>query len=577
MNNLRNYISKIFYILPKGQSFTFLFIIILTLINTIFELLGIGLIIPFLSLFFEDTNSKFIENLSFLNDFSNENKILFILFLLLIVFILKNFFLLFFHKKKINFSQDLAALMADKLYRKYIRKNYIYFTNKNSSELIRNITGEANLFALGIVFSLIGLMTDSIIFISILCFLFVYNFKASLIATLTILSFGFVIMFLQQKKLKAWGKVRMFHSNALIKLIQETIGNIKEVILYNNYDFLINKFTFHTKENAKAGKKKDFFFVLPRPILEVVVVFMMIILVYIFVRNNQSTSEIFIIIGVFSFASIKLIPSTTNILRSLQGLRYNAPSMDKLYEELKNDNYEYRDIDNINLNKVFDFKEIELKNVSFGYPDKKKPILSLINLKIIEGEKIGFLGETGSGKTTLVNLIAGLVEPTNGEILINGENINKNLKIWQNNIGYVSQSIYLADESFEFNISFKNPDKKKNMDRINHLIDILGLKTFINSQIDGLSTKVGEKGIKISGGQLQRIGIARALYSKPNFLILDEATNALDLETQDLVINNIYKEMDNKTVLSISHDINALQKCSKIFKIIDNKLEIVKK
>ena len=304
MNNLKNFISKVLYILPKGQSDIFLIIVLLTLLNTVFEILGIGLIIPFLSLFFEDTESKFIQQITFLNNFSNENKILFILFLLLIVFILKNIFLLFFHKKKINFSQDLAALISKKLYQKYIKKNYIYLTNKNSSELIRNIIGEANLFSLGIVFSLINLLSDSIIFVSILFFLFIFNFKASLIATVTILFLGFIIIFFQQKKLKSWGSLRMFHSAAIIKLIQETFGNIKEIILSNNFNFLINKFSFHTKENAKAGKKKDFYFVVPRPILEVVVVVMMIILVYVFINNNQSTSEIFIIIGVFSFASI---------------------------------------------------------------------------------------------------------------------------------------------------------------------------------------------------------------------------------------------------------------------------------
>ena len=371
----------------------------------------------------------------------------------------------------------------------------------------------------------------------------------------------------------------MYHSNAIIKIIQETLGNIKEVIISNNFNFFINKFAFHTKENAVAGKKKDFYFVVPRPILEIVVVIMMLILVYTFIKNDQSTSEIFITIGVFSFASIKLIPSITNMTRSFQGLKYNSPSLDTLYRELKTDEYDLEDNDNSNessLRNNFEFREIEIKNVSFNYQDKKNLILNKINLKINNGDKIGFLGETGSGKTTLVNIISGLIAPSSGNILINGQEINKNLKNWQNNIGYVSQNVYLADESFIFNISFKNLDIKKDMKRIEHLIDILELRIFINSQKDGLNTKVGEKGIKISGGQLQRIGIARALYSNPNILVLDEATNALDLETQEQVINNIYKEMANKTIITISHDIKTLKKCTKIFKIIDNKLEIVK-
>ena len=304
---MKNYISKVLYILPGGLSGTVYTIIILTLLNTIFELLSIGLIIPLLSMFFEDTKLKFLEELPFLNNMENGDRILFILILLLIVFILKNLFLFFVYKKKINFAQNLAASMSKKIYSKYIKKSYIYLCNKNSSELIRNIISEANAFALSIVFSLINLMSDLIIFISILFFLFIYNFEASIIATGTILFFGLGIIFLQQNKLKLWGGMRMFHSSAIIKLIQESFGNIKEIILSNNFDYFINKFRFHAMENAEAGKKKDFYFIVPRPALEVIVVFMMIILVFVFLKNNQPTSEILIIIGVFSFASIKLI------------------------------------------------------------------------------------------------------------------------------------------------------------------------------------------------------------------------------------------------------------------------------
>jgi len=573
---LKNYISKVFYIIPNGYIRIFITIIILTLLNTTFELIGIGLIIPFLSLFFEDANLNFLEQLTFLNNMTNEDKIIYVLFLLLIVFILKNLFLLFFHKVKINFSQNLAAIMSKKLYEKYIKKNYIYFSGKNSSELIRNITGEANTFALAIVFTLINLMSDLIIFISILVFLFIYNFLVTIIATTIILVFGLIIILFQQKKLKLWGQMRMFHSNAIIKLIQETIGNIKEIILSNNFKYLINKFNFHNVENAKAGKKKDFFFIIPRPILEVIIMFMMLALVHILLKNNQSTSEIFITLGVFTFASIKLMPATTNIMSSLQGLKYNSASLDALYNELKNSDEDNKifNSENNSFNK-FEFEEIKIKNISFYYPGKNDPVFKGLNLEICKGDKIGFLGETGSGKTTLINLIAGLITPSSGEILINNQNMQKKINVWQDNIGYVSQKVYLADESLEYNITFNKPGEKIDKQRIEYLIDILNLNDFIKSQNNGLETSVGENGIKLSGGQLQRIGIARALYPKPNILIFDEATNALDLKTQDFVIENIYSEMEKKTIISISHDINSLKKCSKIFKLNNNKIEII--
>jgi len=574
---LKNYISKIIYILPKSWFKSVLSIIILTLFNAIFELFGIGLVIPFLSVFLDET-SFILDYIPIVKNLEKENLILIFILLFLIVFIFKNLFLLIFQKIKINFSYNLAKEISTNLYTQYLKNNYIFFTLRNTSELIRNTTAEAHLFSFGVIVPILTLISDLIIFISIIIFLIFYNPTASLIAAVVMILFGFLIILFQLKQLKLFGSIRQIHAKSLLKLVTESIGNIREIILSNNHDFFSKKFLFHTNENAKAGKKRDFYYILTRPVLEILTVLMFLILVYMLVKFGSEYSEIFIVLGVFSFASIKLVPTIGNIMKGIQGLRYNSVVVDIIYKELKNKSADFNIDRKISKNKnPLEFNKINLVNVNYSYPTNPTKIFENINLEINKGEKVGLIGESGSGKTTLINLITGLIQPTKGTVELNNQKLENNIKGWQNIIGYVSQNVYLADESFLFNIVFKKAGSEIDMDRVNYLLEILDLKNLLNSQIDGLNTLVGEKGIKISGGQMQRIGIARSLYDKPEVLILDEATNALDVSTEKKVLENINKEMDNKTVISISHDKNSLKFCEKIFSVNKNEIKKIDK
>ena len=570
---MKNFISKILYILPKGWKKSIFYITILTLLNAVFELFGIGLVIPFLSVLLGETNT-IVNDISFVKDLEKEYLILIFILIFLVIFTIKNMFLLFFQKIKINFSYDLAKAVSTKLYLRYLKKNFIFFTLRNTSELIRNTNAETHLFSFGVMVPILTLISDFIIFSTILIFLIFYNPMATLIAAVVMILFGFLMVILQLNKLKLYGKIRQEHANSLLKLITESIGNIKEIILSSNQQFFADKFLYHNEENAKAGKKKDFFFILTRPVLEVLTILMFLILVYTLINFDRTSSEIFIILGVFSFASIKLVPTIGNIMKHLQSLRYSSVVVDLVYNEMLNKSTDH------NLNTTtsketnpLDFKKINFSNVSYSYPKSSSKIFENINIEINRGDKVGFIGQSGSGKTTLINLLTGLFEPTDGTIEINDKNINFNIKKWQNIIGYVSQSVYLADESFLFNITLNKVGNTIDLNRVNHLIEILDLKKLVKSKKDGLKTPVGEKGIAISGGQMQRIGIARALYNKPKILILDEATNALDKDTQNRVLKNIYSEMENETIISVSHDQNSLKYCKKVFSVSKNDLE----
>ena len=571
---MKNFISKTIYILPKGWVRSISYIIILTCFNAIFELFGIGLVIPFLSIFTNEENTL-IEYFPLLNNLGKEHLIIVFLLIFLFIFTLKNLFLVFFQKLKINFAYDLAKNVSTKLYLQYLKKNYIFFTLKNTSELIRNSTAETHLFSFGVIVPVLALISDIIIFLAILIFLIFYNPIATLVASFTMILFGLLLVLFQLKKLKLFGSIRQIHENFLLKLVTESIGNIKEIILSNNQKFFVDKFFYHNDENAKAGKKRDFFYILTRPILEVLSIFMFLILVYILVKFNNNSSEIFIILGVFSFASIKLVPTISNLMKGIQGLRYNSVVVDLIYNEFIND-YEQYNIENKNKVEKKDnlqFKKINFVKVGYSYPSTSINIFNDMDVEINKGEKVGFIGQSGSGKTTLINLITGLLKPSTGVIKLNNENLQENIREWQKIIGYVSQNVYLADESILFNLTLKKVGKKIDMDRVNHLINILDLDELVKSKKDGLNTKVGDKGITISGGQMQRIGIARALYDKPKILILDEATNALDYDTQNKVLKNMYEDMKKETVISVSHDKNALKYCEKVYSVKKYKID----
>lgn len=295
--------------------------------------------------------------------------------------------------------------------------------------------------------------------------------------------------------------------------------------------------------------------------------------IYFFLKQGNDISKIFIIIGVFAFASVRLLPSIVKIIKAFQSIKYNLPVVNLIYNELNlPDHFLTKSI--VCKKNNFDFKNIKFKDINFSFfnQKKEKKILENLNFDLNKGDKIGIIGPTGTGKTTFVNLLLGLLTPTKGKIFINSELVDNNLSFLQSKVGYVPQQVYLADESLLFNISLEEQNMA-DIKLVNTIVKTLDLEGFINSFPNKLYTKVGERGSRISGGQLQRIGIARALYRKPSILVLDKSTNSLDKKVEQNIIENVFNNEIVNTIICISHRESSFKYCNKIFKLEDKKLK----
>ena len=564
--------KKTFQILEKKFIRNIIFLIFLTLISGVLEILSIGLILPILTVFVENDFYKYSNFFPLILNLS-ENQI-FIIFLLsfLIIYIFKFVFLTFIIHYQNKFSHTLFVDVSSKMLNNYLSKDYLFHVKKSSSTLIRNLTSECNLFSFGVVFPIIKILSEIIIFSFICVALIIYEPFTSIIVILFTVFFSSLILFYTNHKIKKWGDIRHEYSSKILNTMQKSFFSIKEILLYKLKFIFLNEYIVSNKISADAKQKKDTVLQLPRLILELISIFVFITIIYVLILDGKNLSEIFVIIAVFIFASIRLLPSITNILRSVQNLRYNDSVIELINKELNDYWLNEKEINKQNIPKKFDFEEICFDNVFFKYNSNEQSFfLKNLNLKIKKKDKIGVMGKTGSGKTTMINLLTGLLSPDKGHILINKKK-DFYIDSWQNALSYVPQNIYITNSSIKFNITFKDTLSAEEEEKLDDVLKKVQLYDFVNSLENKVNTLLGESGNNLSGGQSQRLGIARALYKDSQIIILDEATSALDESTEEKILDTIYSTTNEKTVISISHKKSSLRYCNKIYEVKDGSI-----
>mgnify|MGYP001018540295 FL=1 len=561
-----NQVILIIRSLSKKIEIELYFLFFLILIAAVLEVLGLSLIIPLIDAVL-NKDHKFIAFISDRFNFDNIEIILLLIFILF--YFLKTLFLIFLSYRKSFLAANIQKFISKNLYEGYIQQDYQDHQDSKSSEQIRNIVQEATLFS-QVVGAYLLLATECFVLLAIITFLIFYNLKATLIIFITTSIVALVIFYLPNKRLKFWGKKRQYHDDKKIKFIQDAFGSFKDIKIRSLENFFISNFFSHNSKSANFIAKMVFVGQIPRLFLEFFGVLCICGFTVLLLFLNKDYSEILPLIIIFTIAGIRLLPSFTKLIAGLQKIKFSSVVVKLIHHELvicKNNKKKEKKDTKIIFNDI-----LEVSNLSFKYNDGHTEILKNINFKIKFGEVVGIIGLSGAGKSTLVNLITGLNIPSKGNIIVDKKNININLHSWYQNIGYIPQNIYLSDDTIKNNIAYGIEPSEINESSLEYAIEKSNLKFFIESLDKGIDTAVGELGNKISGGQKQRIGIARALYNRPKLLILDEATNSLDQETENKILEELKILKGKITILFITHRLSTLSFCNKIFRIKNNHL-----
>lgn len=561
----------LFFLSPQEKQKANL-ILILILIMALTDMIGVASIMPFMAVLTNpgliETNSALNKLFDLLNIFGVNAINEFIFVLGILVFVLLIFSLIL--KAITSYFQYRFIMMCDysigkRLIETYLRQPYSWFLDKNSAELGKSILSEAALIAQQGIGPLMTLIAQSAVTFALIILLILVDLKLTLIMSLVIGGAFFSIAYFFTKFINRIGKERFISNQQRFKIVNEAFGAFKEAKLGGLEDFFIKKYSHNAFKNAKHQASMSILAELPRFFIEAVAFGGMLLLVLYIISQNGIFVDAIPLISVYAFAGYRLIPSIQRVYNAINSLKFADTAITNLYLDLKNLKTSEINVDQ----KILQFnKSITLNNISYCYPNSSRFSLKDVKITIPVRKTIGIIGATGSGKTTIVDVILGLLDAQKGTLEIDNNIISKkNIKNFQRLIGYVPQNIFLTDDTIASNIAFGVDPNNIASQSIERSSKIANLHDFVINELpEQYNTVIGERGIRLSGGQRQRIGIARALYHDPKILILDEATSALDNNTEEVVMEAINKLSKNITIILIAHRLNTVKNCDIIFK-----------
>jgi len=564
--------KQIHLILSDKQRRKAVLLLVLMLIGTILEVLSIGIVLPLVTILSQDdviTKYELAQYIvRWMGDPSRTELLFIVLVITLLIFTIKNIFLAIYLYIQNSYIFGITEDLSYKMFKFYLYQPYTFHLQHNSSKLIQNITYETELFTNGVLMPAMILTSELLVALSLVSLLFYNASWSAVLAIVLLVGGGGVFYRIIYGRLKEWGKRRQYHEGMRIKHIKEGLSGIKDTIVFGVEKYMLSIFSNHNSGLIRVHRNISIVQQWPRLWIELMVVLGFVTIVGVLVWQQYLMEDIVVLLALFAAAAFRLMPSANRIMAAIQQIRSSSITLSVLQNELlwlkrfsygKNRGYSNKETS-------LPWKELKLKNISYIYPDSTLKVLENIDIDIEYGQMIGFIGQSGAGKSTLVDVILGLLD-SDGEVLIDNVNILDNLRSWQDQIGYIPQSIYLLDDSIKNNIAFGIEDSNISSSSINAAIKGAQLESFINELPDGIETRIGEDGVRLSGGQRQRLGIARALYHNPRILVLDEATSSLDTNTEDKIIKAINKLRGQKTILIIAHRMSTIQYCDVVYKI----------
>ena len=563
---MTEYLKKFLYIIDDKRS-QLLILISLFLLTSILEAFGIGLIGPFvalatnLNLVHQNPKSEWLYTQ--FNFTSEVNFVVALGLAVVVVLWLKSLIGFSVQKYIFGFGFGCQADLRTRLMRAYLKVPYTFHLSRNTASLIQNILNETLVFANGVLMPTLFGGANLTIVVALLILLFATDavVTASVFAILLVV-FAFIYQF--RRKVSAWGKEASAANKKMVQIINHGMGGFKETRVIGCENYFEQQLEQQAQNYKQVVEKFQAFSLLPRYTLEPVLISFIVGFTIISLLAQKNINGLTATLGVFGLASVRLLPAASNLMQSYGGIKRSSYVVDLLYKDLKElEGFEGENItEKPNLNFA---QQLSIESLNYTYPNAETTALNDISISITKGQSIGLIGKSGAGKTTIVDIILGLLPIENGDIKVDGVSVKNDLASWQRKVGYIPQSIFLIDDTLERNIAFGIPDDRIDRHRLEQAIEAAQLTEVIERLPQGLKTVVGERGVLLSGGQRQRVGIARALYHEREVLVLDEATAALDNETEHLVSKAIESLSGKKTIIIIAHRLTTVEHCDRIY------------
>lgn len=555
-------------VLTRHERRNLIGILVLMLIGTVLETFSLGLVVPAVGLL---TQPNYLQKFPSVDEFlgfpTQTQFVLGSMVFLVVVYITKTVFLIWSLWVQRGYSNLVSIRIGKQLFEIYLHQPYSFHLRRNSALLIRN-SQNSGVMMTGIIDPLLTIFSDALVTSGLFVLLMILEPRGTIV---TVTVFGVSAWLFRQftnHRIRRWGEAQNFHKGMILQHLQQGFGGVKEVKVLGVEDHFVTLYTEHLTGNAVVYRRFSVAQALPRFGLEILTIFGLAVLVAMMVGSGRELTAILPVLGLFAAAAFRLLPAVNRVIGNLQIINLTRPMVDEIYSDLALPQLESRSRSD---HEDFSSK-IEVRDVSFIYESAPAPALVSVSLHVNRGEAVGLVGPSGSGKSTLVDVVLGLLAPQSGQVVVDDKDIQLNLRGWQDQIGYVPQSIFLTDDTLRRNVAFGLPKNEINDEAVRAAIRSAQLEDFVSTLPAGLETVVGERGVRLSGGQRQRIGIARALYHNPAVLVLDEATSSLDTETEHDVMQAVRALQGDKTVIIVAHRLSTVEYCDRLYRLEDARI-----
>lgn len=572
---------KLMVLLDRQQKRKMVLLVFLMLIGAILETLGISMIMPVMNVVLEENAVEKHEYLQvicgvFRIDNTRDLMIL-VMVALVVIFALKNLFLFGQQKVQLRFVYTNQFATSRRMMINFMKRPYEYYLNADTSVIQRNITSDVNNMY-GLILALLGLVSEAIVFICLAVVSLVADVWMSITVSALLIVVLLVIKCILKPIMKKAGEENQDYYSGLYKWIDQSVMGIKEIKIANKESYFINEYSKCGAGYVGAVQRYNLFNATPRLLIETVAIAGMVLYMMLQLLQGTQVTDIMPQLTLLAMAAMRLIPCANRINNHLTSISYFEPFFmgvsDNLQEEIRDESIDYGEETyqkKIEVEKLPIRKEICLENITFKYPNTDVLIFDHADMTIPIGSAVGIVGTSGAGKTTIVDIMLGLLQVETGSILADGVEVREHYASWLKNIGYIPQTIFMIDSSIRKNVAFGCADEDIDDDKVWEALKEAQLDGFVKGLPEGLDTSIGERGIRLSGGQRQRIGIARALFEDPEVLVLDEATSALDNETEAAIMDSINRLHGRKTLIIIAHRLQTIEKCDMVYRVVGGK------